>query len=145
MRFEASVSVDASPERVWDWLRDWERSSQWMIGTTVEVLSDSGEGVGARTRAVTRLAGVKLLDVMTVTRWDPPSLIEVRHERWPLQGTAWFGIAPERGGARIEWVEEIAVPFGLLGRIVARVMRGPVRWGLRKSLRNLKRLVEASS
>jgi len=145
MRFEASVRIDAPPARVWEWLRDWSRSSDWMIGTTVEVLSPSGEGVGARTRAVTRLAGVKLLDVMTVTRWEPQSLIEVRHERWPLQGLAWFGLAPEGSSARVEWVEEITVPFGLLGRIVARVLRAPVEWGLRTSLKNLKRLVEASS
>jgi hypothetical protein len=145
MRFEASIHIDASPERAWDWLRAWERSSQWMIGTTVEVLSKSGEGIGARVRAVTSLVGLKLVDVMTVTRWEPLSRIEVRHERWPLQGIAWFGVRPEGSGARVEWVEDITVPFGLLGRIVASVLRAPVQWGLGLSLKKLKRRVEASS
>ena len=116
-----------------------------MIGTTVEVLTQNGEGVGARTRAVTKLAGLRLLDVMTVTQWEPPHRIEVVHDRWPLQGTAWFANAPEGTGARLEWVEDITIPFGLLGRIVARIARAPVEWGLRKSLKKLKRLLEASS
>jgi carbon monoxide dehydrogenase subunit G len=145
MRFSASVRVDAPAERVWDLLEDWDRSSEWMIGTTVEVLGERGQGVGARTHAVTTLAGLKLIDIMTVTRWEPPSLVEVRHERWPLQGTAWFRVQADGAGARVDWVEDINVPFGLLGRIVARIARGPVQWGLRASLKRLTRLVESSS
>ena len=143
--YRAWVRVDASPERVWEWLSDWDRSVEWILGTTVEVVGSQREGVGARTRAVTRIAGLKLIDEMSVTRWEPPRLIEVRHHRKPVLGDAWFEVVPVDGGAQVEWVEDLELPFGRLGELGGSVLRAPVEWGLRKSLIKLKRLVEASS
>ncbi|HLW16044.1 MAG TPA: SRPBCC family protein, partial [Actinomycetota bacterium] len=92
--YRASVRVNASPERVWEWLSDWDRSAGWILGTTVEVVGSQREGVGVRTRAVTRIAGIKLIDEMSVTRWEPPRLIVVRHHRKPVLGDAWFEVVP---------------------------------------------------
>jgi hypothetical protein len=143
--YRASVRIDAEPEQVWEWLSDWDRSSQWILGTTVEVVGSQREGAGARTRAVTRIAGIKLIDEMTVTRWEAPRLIQVEHHRKPVLGAAWFEIVPVDGGAQIEWVEDLQLPLGRLGELGGSMLRAPVEWGLRKSLTKLKRLVEASS
>ena len=140
--YRASVRIDAPPERVWEWLADWDRSSQWIMGTIVEVVGSQREGVGARTRAVTRIAGIKLVDEMSVTRWEPPRLIEVRHHRKPVLGDAWFEVVPVDGGSQVEWVEDLELPFGRLGELGGSVMRAPVEWGLRKSLRRLRVLIE---
>ena len=74
--YRASVRVNAPPERVWEWLSDWDRSAQWMLGTTVEVIGPQREGVGARTRARTKIAGITLIDEMSVTRWEPPRFLQ---------------------------------------------------------------------
>ena len=142
--YRAAVRIDAPPERVWVWLSDWSRSSRWIMGTTVDVVGDRSEGAGTRTRAVTRIAGIKLVDEMTVTRWDPPWLITVHHHRKPLLGDAWFEIVPVGGASSVEWVEDLELPFGALGELAGAVLRAPVEWSLRRSLRKLKRLVEAS-
>ena len=142
--YRASVRVNASPERVWDWLSDWDRSAQWILGTTVDVVGEQREGVGARTRATTKIAVIRLIDEMTVTRWEPPRLIEVRHNRKPLLGDAWFEVVPVDGGTQVEWVEDLYLPFGWLGEIVGSVMRAPVEWGLRKSLSRMRALVESA-
>ena len=128
--YRAVVRIDAPPERVWDWLRDWDRSSRWILGTTVEVVGAQREGIGARTRA------------MTVTRWDPPRLLEVRHHKRPVLGDAWFEVVPDGAGARVEWVEDLELPFGRVGELVGSLARAPVEWGLRKSLVNLKSVIE---
>jgi len=143
--YRAAVRIDASPERVWEWLSDWDRSAQWILGTAVEVVGTQREGVGARTRAVTRIAGIKLIDEMSVTRWEPPHLIEVRHHRKPVLGDAWFEVVPVGSSSQVEWVEDLELPFGRLGELGGSVLRAPVEWGLRKSLTKLKGLVEASS
>ena len=143
--YRASVRVKASPERVWEWLSDWDRSADWIIGTTVDVVGEQHDGVGARTRATTKIAGISLIDEMTVSRWEPPRLIEVRHNRKPLLGDAWFEVVPVDGGAYVDWVEDLELPLGRLGEFGGSVLRAPVEWGLRKSLRKLKQLVEASS
>ena len=143
--YRAVVRIDAPPERVWDWLRDWDRSSRWILGTTVEVVGVQREGVGARTRAVTRIAGIKLTDEMTVTRWDPPRLLEVRHHKRPVLGDAWFEVVPDGAGARVEWVENLELPFGKAGELAGNVARAPVEWGLKKSLSTLRDLIERES
>lgn len=143
--YRAAVRVDAAPERVWEWLADWDRSSRWILGTTVEVVGAQHDGVGTQTRAVTRIAGIKLIDEMTVTRWEPPRLIEVRHNRRPMLGDAWFEVVPVPGGSQLEWVEDLELPFGRLGELAGSVVRAQVEWGLGKSLTKLKLLVEASS
>lgn len=143
--YRAAVRVNASPERAWEWLSDWDRSAQWILGTTVEVVGSQREGVGARTRATTKIAGITLIDEMTVTRWEPSRLIHVEHHRKPVLGDAWFEIVPVGTGVQVEWVEDLELPFGRLGELGGSVLRAPVEWGLRKSLTKLRRLVEASS
>lgn len=114
------------------------------MGTTVDVVGDQSEGAGTRTRAVTRICGIKLVDEMTVTRWEPPRLIYVQHHRKPLLGDAWFEIVPVDGASSVEWVEDLQLPFGTLGELAGAALRTPVEWSLRRSLMKLKRLVEAS-
>ena len=140
--YRAAVRIHAAPERVWEWLADWDRSSQWIMGTTVEVVGSQREGVGTKTRAVTRIAGIELVDEMSVTRWEPPHLIHVQHHRKPVLGDAWFEVVPVGNGSQVEWVEDLEPPFGRLGELGGSVVRAPVEWGLRQSLRKLRDLIE---
>jgi carbon monoxide dehydrogenase subunit G len=144
-RFRVVTHIDAPPERAWDLIVDWEGSAEWMVdATTVEVLTDE-RGLGARVRAVTRIAGVPLTDVMTVTTWEPPRLLEVRHEGWPIKGPAWFSLTPDAGGTRFEWAEDIDPPLGPLGELGGRLLRAPIERVLRKSLAKLQRLAETTT
>lgn len=139
-----TTHVGASPARVWDVLLDWEGSAEWMVdATTVEVIGDQREGVGTRIRAVTRVAGAPLTDVMVVTRWEKERLIEVRHEGWPIRGVAWFEITPDGGGTRFEWAEELDPPLGPLGELGARLLRPSLERMLRASLSRFRRIAES--
>jgi uncharacterized protein YndB with AHSA1/START domain len=143
-RFRVAAYIKASPERVWELLADWEASAQWMVdATSVVVLGEQREGVGTRVRAVTRIAGIALTDVMTVTGWDPGRRLEVFHEGRPIHGVAWFALTPHEDGTRFEWVEDLTPPLGRLGEIGGRVLRAPIEAVLRKSLMKLRRLAEA--
>lgn len=144
-RFRVSSEIAAPPERVWSLLEDWEGSAEWMVdATTVEVLSSQRAGVGTRVRAITKIAGVPLVDVMEVVRWEPPRLLSVRHFGWPIRGLAWFEMRPSPAGTRFEWVEELDPPLGPLGELGGWLLRSPIERVLRRSLAKLKRLAEAS-
>ena len=124
-------------------LADWEGSAAWMVdATTVEVIGQRREGVGTRVRAVTRIAGIPLTDEMTVTRWEPPRLMVVRHHRAPIRGPAWFELTPNDDGVTFDWVEEIDPPLGPLGELGGVVLRRPIEAVLAKSARKLKALAE---
>ena len=143
-RFRVSTFMNASPERVWQLLADWEGSAAWMVdATSVVVLGEQREGVGTRVRAVTRIAGIALTDVMRVTAWEPGRRLEVFHEGRPIHGPAWFALTPHEGGTRFEWVEDLAPPLGRLGEIGGRVLRAPIEAVLRKSMLKLRALAES--
>lgn len=110
--------------------------------TSVAVVGSRREGPGTRVRAVTRIAGVPFVDEMTVTRWEPPHLVVVRHHRWPIRGIAWFELTATARGTRFEWVEELDPPFGALGEAGGIVLRRSIERVLAKSARKLKQVVE---
>lgn len=143
--FRVTTHMDAPVERVWDVLVDWEGSAEWMVdATTVEVLTPHREGPGVRVRAVTRIAGLPLTDVMVVTRWEPRRLIEVQHVGRPIRGLAWFAIEPAAGGTAFEWAEELDAPLGPLGELGGVVLRGAIERVLRRSCAKLRAICEAS-
>jgi len=143
--FRVTTHIDAPPARVWALLVDWEGSSAWMVdATTVEVLGEQREGPGTRVRAVTRIAGLPLVDEMVVTTWEPERLLAVMHERWPIRGPAWFELSPDAGGTRFEWAEELDPPLGPLGELGGVVLRGPIERVLRRSLMRLRALAEGT-
>ncbi len=144
--FRVVERIDAPVARVWDLLLDWEGSAAWMVdATTVDVIGAQREGVGARVKAVTRIAGIPLTDHMEVVAWWPQRLIQVQHHRPPIKGLAWFALAPLPGNAtRFEWGENLKPPFGVLGQIGGRILRAPIQSVLRSSVRKLKALAESA-
>lgn len=128
-----SVDVDASAEAVWAAAVDWERQSEWMVGTTVR----GGHGEGARIVAFTGIRGYGFNDPMTITTWDPPWRCVVRHHGAVVRGSAAFEVLPrDGGGSTFVWTEWLVLPFGLLGELGFLLVRPLVLAPLRKSLRD---------
>jgi uncharacterized protein YndB with AHSA1/START domain len=144
--FRVVTHIAAPPERVWKYLADWEGSSAWMVdATTVTVLGEQREGVGARLRAVTRIAGVPLTDDMEVVAWEPERLISVMHHRFPIRGLAWFETTPAGDGTRFEWAEELDPPLGPFGELGGLILRPWIERVLARSAARLKRLAETEA
>jgi uncharacterized protein YndB with AHSA1/START domain len=145
--FRVLTKIEAPAGRVWELLADWEGSSAWMVdATTVEVLGEQRAGVGTRVKAITRIAGVPLTDVMEVFEWEPNRVLGVKHEGWPIRGLAWFELRePGDGTTLFEWAEELDPPLGPLGELGGAILRRPIERVLRKSAAKLKALAEARS
>jgi uncharacterized membrane protein len=147
VRLEVSVEADAPRQVVWDVLTHWERQSEWMLDAkAVEVLTPAREGVGVTIRCPTNLLGVTVEDVMRVTDWREPELLEVTHLGKVITGSGAFTLVeltPTR--TRIDWWEEVDPPFGRLGEVGATLLVLPVlRRIFTRSLRNLAALAEAA-
>lgn len=136
------VDIDAPPERVWAYVVDWPRQSDWIPATKVWGVAE-GAGVGAQIEAWTGFGRFGFLDTMTITAWEPPHRCEVLHTGQVLRGEGGFVVAA-RGtdGARFEWWERLDVPGGPAGGLVWRLVRPAGSLGVRRALSALKRGAE---
>ncbi|WP_052664170.1 SRPBCC family protein [Nitriliruptor alkaliphilus] len=148
MRLEVSVEAAAPRQVVWDVLTAWERQSEWMLDAkSVEVLTPQREGVGVTIRCPTNLLGFTVEDVMRVTAWSPPDLLEVTHLGRIITGSGAFELVP-LGADRtcVHWWEEVDPPLGALGEWGASTLVLPVlRRIFTRSLSNLAVLAEEAA
>ena len=144
-RIEAVTHVEAPVSRVWECLIDWERQADWMVDArSVTVLSESRTGVGVELRCRTNILGFVVNDDLSVTEWDEPSVLGVRHLGLLLRGVGAFELSETAYGTRLEWWEEAEAPGGVVGDALAGVFVVPwVNRVFRRSLARLKRVCEA--
>ena len=114
-----SLTIPAPCEKVWSKIANWESQGDWMLQTKVWVTSEKNEGVGTSIAAFTgplykiypRMKFLGLLDLMTVTRWEPPYRCDVDHVGKILKGSGTFQLSAQSPGAtRFDWSETITAP-----------------------------------
>ena len=138
-----SVDIAAPVSEVWKMAADLASHGKWMEDVeSIEFGSEARQGNGTELRVATRVGPFRTIDVMTVTGWEPPRKISVRH-RGLFTGRWEFEISAVGGATRFTWTEEIDFPWragGPIGEIVARPILTRI-W--RRNLQRLKVLLEA--
>ena len=133
-----SLVIDAPIEKVWAALADWESQGEWMLQTTVEVTSDIREGVGTSIAAFTGIGKLGIMDHMTVTSWNPPTVCDVVHTGAIIKGTGRFELtALSENSTRFDWSEEILAP-----RAIFLLIAPGLYAGVRISLSALRRQLQ---
>ncbi|MET7335765.1 SRPBCC family protein [Nonomuraea sp. NPDC005650] len=131
----AAVHLQAPPEQVFALITDWRRHREWMFMT-------DARQVGEHTvEAYTGVRPFGFLDTMTITTWQPPSLVRVTHTGRLVRGHGAIRIRAQDGGSRVIWAERLRLPFGPLGRALWPFARPVAVALLRHSLRNLSGLL----
>jgi hypothetical protein len=135
-----TVDVQAPPERVWAALTDWSRQGEWMLATDVTPVIGPARGVGGRLAATTGVGlpggrRLGILDTMVITRWEPPTRVDVLHTGRFVRGSGIFEIRPRGEHATFVWTETLDLPLGALGRLGWPGVRPVMRAGVRRSLR----------
>ena len=145
MRFEERALVRADPKRVWDVLTDWERQASWMPDVARIRLVGSERELGARLEVRTKVFGIPLAtDRVRVTAWEPPRRLAIDHVG-VVVGVGEWHLESTEGGTRFVWYESFRMPPPILGGLALLLYSPFQRFMLRRSIRNLKRLVEASA
>jgi len=144
MRVCECITISAPPDQVWDAVSDPERVLSFMSGVTRwEVVSPQPTGLGARYRVLFRVGSAEIGGLIEVVEWAPghelawTSVTGIdQRGRWRLR---------DRGvqGTRVEIRLAYGVAgSGLAGWIAERIAAPAVGSHLRRSLRQLKRMVE---
>lgn len=145
VELEMSIGIQAPSEVVWPYLVDWERLDRWMSEAKgFTVTSEHREGLGVTAQATISIAGLTTADPVRVTRWEPPSVLEIEHLGW-VKGFGLMQCVPEWSGTRVLWHETLNPPLGVLGAVGIRVFKPIMRRVFQKDLALLSKLVESES
>jgi uncharacterized membrane protein len=144
MRVQANSYVTAPIESVWAIVADPTRALSFMSGITRwEVTSDRPTGLGARYRMLFRVGSAEVGGLIEIVEWDEPSdlawtSVTGLDQRWR------FRLREAPGGrTRVELRLAYGVAgSGLSGWLAERIAAPTVTGHLRRSLQQLKRLVE---
>lgn len=133
-----SLVINVPIDKVWAALANWESQGEWMLQTTVEVTSDIREGVGTSIAAFTGIGKLGIMDHMTVTSWNPPTICDVVHTGKIIKGTGRFELtALSDNSTRFDWSEEILAP-----RAIFLLIAPGLYAGVRISLSALRRQLQ---
>jgi uncharacterized membrane protein len=144
MRASAKTQIAAPIDAVWKIVSDPTRALSFMSGVTRwEVVSDEPTGLGARYRMLLRVGSAEVGGLIEVVEFDAPSDLA-----WTsvtgVDQRGRFRLRRERNGrTRVELRLAYGVAgSGIFGLIAERIAAPIVRGHLRRSLQQLKRLVE---
>lgn len=114
--FRITIKIKAPVNKVWNELVTWRNQGNWMALTKVES-SDIGpddSGIGTTIKAFTGIGKFGVLDLMTVTDWQPPYFCRVDHYGKIIKGIGEFKLTEVGDETRFDWYEEIIAPKAIL-------------------------------
>jgi hypothetical protein len=143
---QVSIDINASVSRVWEVVEPVERHIDWMAdAVAIRFQTEQTRGVGTTFFCDTKVGPIKLVDVMTITAWEPNAVMGVTHTG-VVTGTGEFTLtALSESTTRFTWTESLVFPWwlgGPIGAIVGGQIVMKAIW--RRNLRKLKKLVEAA-
>lgn len=143
---QVSIDINAPVSRVWEIVEPVERHIDWMAdAVAIRFKTEQTRGVGTTFFCDTKVGPIKLVDVMTITAWEPERVMGVKHTG-VVTGTGEFTLTPlSDSTTRFTWTESLVFPWwlgGPLGALVGGQIVMKAIW--RRNLRKLKQLVEAA-
>jgi uncharacterized protein YndB with AHSA1/START domain len=143
---DASINIDAPPEKVWDALMDPNRLPDWVtIHRKLHKAADPPLEVGDKLDQTLSLRGVNFKVHWTVKEADRPKRA-VWEGRGPARSRSRtvYEVHANGNGTRFDYHNEFSPPMGPLGSAASRVLvgSGPQREA-KASLQRLKKLLES--
>jgi uncharacterized membrane protein len=111
MKFTSQVAIDRPRQRVLELMTDTNNLAQWQQGVrSIELLSGSRDQVGARSRVVFEMRGVRLEMIETVVQYRPPDLFASTFEARGVKNLVENRFY-EDGVGRTRWMMDYTFEF----------------------------------
>ncbi len=146
MRVQKSIEIAAPPEKVWPFFVEPEKVLQWCITfKRFEYSATQRGGIGTPLYIEEQAGGGLTKMQFEVTEWKENESLALRmvsganygsyHQQWSLERSA--------SGSRFTFMEEIELPFGVIGKLLGLVAQRMSLATVGKMEAKLKALAEA--
>jgi uncharacterized membrane protein len=143
MRLQQSIDVEAPPQRVWDYLAEPSNYLDFMVSLTRWEVIDRRGGVGDRFRMLIHVGAADVGGLIEVVEWNPPRDMAFTSVTGVDQRGRWRLRERGEGRTRVEFRYAYGVAGGgIAGLIAERISAPTMRRDLRRSLVELKRIIE---
>jgi hypothetical protein len=137
------ITIAADQKRIFDYLSDWQKQSDWILFTTVHKVSTAPNQKGTTLLATTKFSLLKFVDTMRVAEWLPPQKIVVEHTGRVILGKGVFKIQKiSENNCEFTWEEITPIPFGFVGQIGLITLKPLLKIMFGMSLKKLKSNIE---
>lgn len=143
-KIDETIKIDASPEEVWDLALDIDRLGEWVT---------AHRGIKGQPKLPLEI-GDTFTQTMCVARkkfdvfWELVEHEENDHAVWRAKGPGGtnadirYEVTPSNGGSEFHYLNEFELPGGPLKFAANRIAGGPAGRQARKSLENMKKILE---
>ncbi|MEZ5229839.1 MAG: SRPBCC family protein [Acidimicrobiales bacterium] len=143
--FTVSHDFDAPSDVVWDEMTDWTAHGEWIPATRVEIDDGDPRSVGGTFTGYTGYGPLTLVDHMRLTEieWEEATSTgrcEVAKLGPVLRGRAGFTVSPTSGGSRVDWFEDVTVPYvpSLAAPVVNKLSALGFAMGMKRLAKNIE-------
>jgi uncharacterized membrane protein len=141
-----SIEIEASPEKVFDFVTDMEKLNEIMKGDQKgEITSKGPVGVGTTMHLVAEAGGSKTEWDMEVTEFVKNKKISTRTigaSKFKMQGS--YTLEPTAKGTKLTTTTDYELPYSILGKVIDKLKVGKdIEKESEKELRDMKKALEA--
>ena len=146
MRITQRLTIEAPRAAIWDYVSDGRRYPEFMADTDLwEVVGDHPGGIGARWAIRLRVGSAAVGGLVEITEFEPPGNLAFTSITGVAMRGRWRLRERRPGVTDVEVRLAYQSPGGLLGLVADRVSGPLVGRIFKRSLRNLRDLVEGSA
>jgi hypothetical protein len=146
MKVQKAIEVNAPPERIWPYFVEPEKVLKWCITfKRFEFTTDQSSGVGAPLYIEEQAGGSLTKMQFEVIEWKKNEKLGLRMISGVNYGAynQLYSLEPTPSGSRVIFMEEIVLPYGIIGKLIGLIARGMSEATVDKMLTKLKALAEA--
>jgi carbon monoxide dehydrogenase subunit G len=142
---EASVVVNAPPEKVWNFMSNLDTMVQWSPGV-LEVKWQSPISVGSNAVVTAQRLGKRTLADMKITDWEPTHKlgVETRSRASKVSGVVTITMEPLEGD-KTRLTQSASIQIGGFLKLIQPYISYRGKKSVSAGLDHVKRLVEAQS
>ena len=144
LEFSATVVVNASPERAFDYFADYRHVADVLEGVNRwEPIGEKTQGLGARYRVEMVAIGFPLKNVLRLNRWHRPEEIGWVSESGLIKQEGGFKFTQAGRAVKIELRIAYEPPASVIGAAVAHRLDPLVRGRLQGALERIRDVLES--